>query len=127
MRSRCKNPKATKYEYYGGKGIKVCKEWDEDFICFYNWSINNGWAKGLSIDRINGNKDYCPDNCRWTTYTMQNNNLSCNHNITYNGKTQSIYAWAKELDISQKMLSERIRRGWDIKRAFTTPNTKEVV
>lgn len=121
MRSRCKNPNATKYYIYGGKGIKVCSEWDNNFKSFYDWSIRSGYKKGLSIDRINSNGDYEPNNCRWTTITKQNNNTSQNHLITYYGKTMTIAQWARYKGLSQKILSERIRRNWSIKRALSTP------
>ena len=124
MRSRCKNPNATRYKYYGGRGISVCVEWDNDFLSFYNWSILNGWAKGLSIDRIDSNGNYEPNNCRWVTCKCQNNNLRSNHNITYNNETHSIYDWAERLQINPKTLSERIRRGWSIERAFTGGDCK---
>lgn len=124
MRGRCKNKKASKYELYGGKGIKVCNEWDNSFISFYEWSLNNGWEKGLTIERLDSNKNYEPSNCIWATYKTQNNNTSQNHLITFNGKTMNITQWAKELNISKKMLSERIRRKWSIERAFSTPNVK---
>ena len=118
MKSRCSNPNATKYSIYGGRGIKVCDEWNNNYMAFYNWSINNGWKPELSIDRINENGNYEPTNCRWADAVTQNNNLRSNHNVTYNGRTQSVYAWAKELGINKKTLSERIRRGWPIERAF---------
>ena len=69
MRHRCSNPKRPGYKYYGGKGIQVCDEWDgkDGFLNFYNWSIKNGYDDSLTIDRINSNKDYNPDNCRWVS------------------------------------------------------------
>ena len=66
MKQRCKNPNSQRWEYYGGKGISVCDEW-QDFMTFYNWAVNNGWLKGLSIERINSCGNYCPDNCEWIT------------------------------------------------------------
>lgn len=116
--SRCENPNATHYKYYGAKGIKVCGKWHK-FIEFYEWSIINGWRKGLTIDRIDGSKDYEPNNCRWVDYIIQNNNLSSNHLLTYNGVTLSIYAWAAKIHINPKTLGERIRRGWSVERALT--------
>jgi len=77
MKSRCYNPKATKYINYGGRGIKICDEWlDEEkgIENFYNWSIENGYSDDLSIDRIDNDGDYEPDNCRWVTYKEQNLN-----------------------------------------------------
>lgn len=116
--TRCSNPQATHYQYYGAKGIKVCQDW-KCFKTFFDWCIAHGWCKGLTIDRIDSSKDYSPDNCRWVNYFTQNNNLSSNHLITYQNKTQSIYAWARELRMNPKTLSERIRRGWPIQRALT--------
>lgn len=73
MLHRCKNPSASHYEFYGGKGIDVCDEWKgtEGFIRFYNWSIENGYNDKLTIDRIENNKGYSPDNCRWVSH-MEN-------------------------------------------------------
>lgn len=125
MRSRCNNSNSTKYHLYGGKGIKVCAEWENNFLSFYNWSIKNGYKKGLTLDRINGNDNYKPSNCRWVTYKIQSRNTTQNHMLTYNGQTKCIYEWAEYLGISKKMLSERIRRGWSIERALNTPNVKK--
>lgn len=127
IRSRCKNPNATKYKYYGGKGIKICKEWDESFVVFRNWCYENGYKQGLTIDRINSNKDYCPENCRWVDYKTQNNNLSSNHLITYKGETHSVYDWAERLGMKHNTFGERIRRGWSIERAIETPVHYKVV
>lgn len=126
IKSRCKNPKASKYENYGGKGIGVCAEWDSNFEAFLEWSNANGYKEGLTIDRIDGSKGYSPDNCRWVDYKTQNNNTSQNHLLTYQGKTLNITQWAEELGISQKMLSERIRRGWTTERALGTAKIPKV-
>lgn len=118
MIARCENPRATHHEYYCDKGITVCSEWHK-FVKFYDWSISNGWRSGLTIDRIDSNKGYSPDNCRWVDYVIQNNNLASNHLITYKNETHSIYAWARKLGINPKTLGERIRRGWSVERALT--------
>lgn len=68
---RCKNPSASHYENYGGRGISVCEEWANSFIAFYNWAINNGYSNDLTLDRIDNDGDYCPENCRWVTH-MEN-------------------------------------------------------
>lgn len=67
MHCRYYNSKDKSYKYYGQKGIKICPEWKDNFAGFREWAINNGYKEGLSIDRIDSNKDYCPDNCRWVT------------------------------------------------------------
>lgn len=80
MLQRCYNSNAERYEYYGGKGIKICDEWLDNFINFYNWAMSNGYDEGLSIDREDSDKDYCPDNCRWLT--LSENTKRCNETKT---------------------------------------------
>ena len=120
MKSRCNCPTASKYNLYGGRGIKVCDEW-LSFDGFQNWSLSNGYRDDLTIDRIDGGKNYYPENCRWVTPKVQGNNTSQNHKITYGERTQTLAQWADELGIPYKTVSERIRRKWDVKKAFETP------
>ena len=119
MKCRCSCPTASKYEIYGGKGISVCPDWKR-FEGFRDWALLHGYSDDLSIDRINSNGNYCPENCRWVSYKVQANNTSQNHIISFCGKSMDISEWAEYLGFSYKVLSERIRRGWSIKRAFTT-------
>lgn len=98
MKDRCYNPKNKKYVYYGGKGITVCDEWKNDFIKFRNWALNNGYQDNLTIDRIDSNKSYYPENCQWVTLS-ENTIRSNNKNKTYkaissNGEEFIIHEYA---------------------------------
>lgn len=74
MKSRCRNPNDTGFQWYGGRGIDICDEWWDDFITFHDWSMSHGYSDELTIDRINVNGDYCPENCRWITMNEQHKN-----------------------------------------------------
>lgn len=121
MKDRCNNPKNRAYKNYGGRGISICNEWLTDFKAFYDWAMANGYGDNKSIDRINVNGNYEPENCRWTDYKTQANNTRANHFVEYNGKTQTIAQWADECGIKQHTLIQRLRRGWTIEKALTTP------
>lgn len=121
MRCRCKNPNDIDWHLYGGKGIRVCREWDESFESFRDWALNNGYSKELSIDRINGNKNYCPENCRWATAKEQANNISRNHIINYQGKEMTLSEAADIAAVSYGTLKRRILCGWPAEPAIETP------
>lgn len=74
MKTRCTNPNISYFKYYGGKGVTVCQEWSESFECFQKWAISNGYSDDLTIDRIDSDGDYTPNNCRWVTMAVQNRN-----------------------------------------------------
>ena len=121
MRQRCNNPNKPDYKYYGGKGVRVTSRWD-DYSTFEKWSIENGYTDALTIDRIDTNGDYCPENCRWVSRTEQSRNMSKNRIIIYNGESHCLSEWGEILGISPKVLGQRINAyGWSIERAFNTP------
>jgi hypothetical protein len=125
MKQRCLNENNIQYIDYGERGITICEEWKNDFELFYNWSISNGYEEGLSIDRINNDKGYYPDNCRWTNELVQANNTRSNHYLTFGSETKTIAEWGRELNLPAKIISDRItKQGWSIEKALTTPIQK---
>jgi len=119
MKQRCYCKTCNVYKYYGNRGIKICNEWLNDFECFYNWAINNGYKENLTIDRIDANKNYEPSNCRWGDMFVQANNKRTNKLITYKGVTNTLANWARMYKINQNVLGYRIKNGWDIEKALT--------
>ena len=117
MKERCYNKNFIEYKNYGGRNIKICKEWLNDYRAFYEWAINNGYDNNLTIDRIDVNGDYEPTNCRWITKQKQAYNKRNSKYITYKGEIKTLAEWSKELNISQQTLRYRIMN-WDIERAF---------
>lgn len=121
MKQRCYNKNNPKYRIYGAKGIKVCAEWKDNFCAFVDWALKNGYGVNLTIDRIDGDGDYCPDNCRFVSYEVQANNTSRNVFVEYNGEKKSVSQWAKRLGINVSTLQRRFYKGWSIEKALTTP------
>jgi hypothetical protein len=124
MKYRCYSKNAINYERYGGRGIKVCQEWQDDFKNFYDWAIDNGYNDTLSIDRIDNNEDYKPSNCRWLTNKEQAQNRRSNFNITLDNKTQCLTKWAEEYNIDGSAVRDRIARGWSFEKAIKTKSRK---
>lgn len=121
MKRRCYQKHNKRWEKYGGRGIKVCPEWLNDFQAFFNWSMTNGYADNLTIDRIHMDGDYSPENCRWADNFQQANNRSNNHYITYHGETKTMMEWSKVLNVNYSALRRRINAGWDVEKAFERP------
>lgn len=124
MKARCYNHNSISYPNYGAKGITVCEEW-KNFKTFMDWALANGYNDKLTIDRIDYNKGYTADNCRWITMMEQSNNRSNNHYITYNGETLTMAQWARKLNISYNLLCQRMSRGWTFEKAILTPKRKK--
>lgn len=125
MKDRCSNPNNIGFNLYGGRGITVCDEWCIDFRCFEQWAVTNGYNDDLTIDRVNVNKGYSPNNCRWVTPKEQSRNRRSNIMITLNGETHCLIEWCEILNLPYQTIEMRIHRGWDKEKAITTPIKKE--
>lgn len=121
MRKRCNNPNDSNYSKYGGRGIKVCPEWDSDFLSFYYWAMENGYDDSLSIDRIDNNGGYFPSNCQWENETRQANNRRNNRIVTIGEESHSIVEWSKIVGISTALIYKRIRDGTTEAEAIMKP------
>lgn len=119
MRERCESPKHMYYDRYGGRGITICERW-LDFQNFYEDNVKL-WKPGLSIERKDNDGNYCPENCTWIPRGDQSKNRSNTIRLTWNGKTQPLTAWAKELNIPINVLYCRKRYGWPDDKALSTP------
>ena len=119
MIQRTTNKNDPWYSYYGGRGIVVCEEWRNSFEPFKAWAVENGYKDNLTLDRRNNEEGYSPENCRWVTRAVQEENTRRTHFLTYKGKTKSITEWAKATGIKRSVLYDRINKmGWDIERAL---------
>jgi hypothetical protein len=124
MRSRCNQVNAYNYPRYGGRGITICDEWENDFVAFYEWATHNGYEDGLTIDRIDNDGNYCPENCRWATHAEQNDNRPSNFLITAFGETKRLSDWAKDerCVVTRRLIRLRIKQcGWQSEKAIITP------
>lgn len=119
MVQRCYNSNTPCYNLYGGRGITICDEWRRDFRSFYDWAMTHGYKDDLTIDRIDNDKGYSPDNCRWITAKEQGNNRSTNRYLDFNGERHTISEWGKLLGIDSETISSRLRRGWSIEKTLT--------
>lgn len=120
MLQRCHSPNNPGYQYYGSRGVKVCERWQK----FANFYADMGIKPSPkhSIDRIDNNGDYCPENCRWATDKEQGNNTRRSVWITYKGETKTMIDWARSVGIPYKTLHTRLRKlGWEIESVLTTP------
>lgn len=107
MIQRCTNPNSTYFPRYGGRGITVCHEW-RTRNNFKEWALSHGYRNDLTIDRIDNDKGYSPDNCRWVTPSQNCCNRSTTHFVTAFGKRQSLMEWSRELNISYNTLKKRV-------------------
>ena len=120
MKGRCFNEKDHNYKNYGARGISVCEEWLNPET-FFKWASENGYRRGLSLDRIDNNGNYSPENCRWADNVEQGRNRRTNVIIEYKGQSKSIADWAEETGIGYTTLVERHRNGWTPQEMMETP------
>ena len=123
-KSRCSDANSVPFKDYGGRGITVCDEWKTDFKAFYDWAIKNGYKEGLTLDRIDNDKGYSPDNCRWATIKEQSNNRRSNTFLVFRGERKTVSQWAYDIGISRETLYKRLAHGWDVEKTLTTPTRK---
>jgi hypothetical protein len=121
MKYRCENKGSKDYANYGGRGISVYQEWSRSFLAFYEYMGER--PAGMSLDRIDPNGNYEPGNVRWATDKVQSNNKRLNRYIEFKGVTMTVTEWAREVGIESKTLLYRVKNGWDIEVALTTPST----
>lgn len=118
MKQRCYYEKAVNWKDYGGRGIKICDEWRDDFNSFYSWAIDK-WSKGLYLDRERNDGDYEPSNCRFVTRRTNNRNTRKNVWITYKGETKLATDWAIEIGIPISLMLKRIKKKWPLEKAMS--------
>jgi len=120
MKARCYNPKYNQFHCYGGRGIIVCDRWLNSFQSFYS-DMGKRPSPKHSIDRINNDGNYEPDNCKWSTPREQANNASYNRKLIFNGETLNVIEWARKLNIPQGRLYARLNSGWSVEDTLTKP------
>lgn len=125
MRKRCYDPKNKSFLNYGQKGITVCDQWKNDFVSFMNWSYQNGYSKELTIDRIDGNLGYSPENCRWANRIVQNNNRKNSVFVEYMGETKTLSEWCRQYGKNYKTVYQRFKKlGWDFEKSMFNQKEK---
>lgn len=109
MIDRCTNKNNKEYKNYGGRDIFVCEQWLLSFESFYQWATSNGYSEELTIERIDVNGNYCPENCTWIELNKQAKNRTNNHRITFDGETMILSDWARKLGVSPSTIKYRLK------------------
>lgn len=117
MMDRCYRKNAHNYSFYGGRGIEVCEEW-HDILNFEKWVESTDYCKGKSLERIDVNGMYEPNNCKWASPKEQANNRRNTKFIEWQGEKHTISEWAEILGVNRSTLNNRVYRGWDIDKLF---------
>jgi len=121
IKSRCFNKNHIHYDKYGGRGVSICDEWLV-FENFYSWSIKSGYKEGLSIDRIDNDVNYCPENCRWADQTIQNSNKRNNVIVDYHGEKYTLSSLSRKVGINRKTLKNRLSTLFDENEIYSKKN-----
>lgn len=124
MRQRCNNPNNIDYKNYGGRGITYCEEWEETQN-FIDWALSHGYTDELTLDRIDVNGNYCPENCRWITIEQQQRNRRNNKYIEWDNETHCYNEWDEILGYPPGTIRQRLHRGWSVERAMTQSLTEK--
>lgn len=121
MRNRCCNKNVPGYHLWGGRGVSVCEEW-QTFERFFEWAVSHGYEESLTIDRLDNNGNYSPENCRWVTMKEQSLNRRSNSYLTYNGVTKHLSEWDADIGAARSgRVRARLNAGWTVEQAVTTP------
>lgn len=118
MRNRCYRKNHMAYPWYGGRGIRICEDWT-NYETFERWALLSGYGPGLTIDRIDVNGDYTPENCRWVTRKDQAYNRRDNHRLTFQGETLTITEWANRIGCTPTCIYYRLSAGWTLEEMLT--------
>ena len=122
MKARCSYSSQPGYKSYGARGIKVCEEWEKSFLAFAEWALSHGYNDVLTLERIDIDKGYAPDNCTWITLGEQSNNRRTNVRITYCGETLNLSQWCKLFGKDYRRVHNRMKKsGWSFERAMFEP------
>ena len=122
MKTRCYNKHHIKYHNYGGRGISICDSWKNSYINFRDWALMNGYNENLTIDRINVNGNYEPSNCQWITHAeQQKNRRTTKSKFDSRYTLPEIYELAKQNNISKSTVYMRLKRGWSLNKAISSP------
>lgn len=119
MKRRCYDRSRSNYKYYGGKGIQICAEWKMSYSLFRTWALNNGYKEGLSIDRIDKDGNYCPENCRWITRSENSRRAALDQ--AEKRSQNSLYRKAKEAGLSYFIVKKRLDTGMSLEQALSLP------
>lgn len=123
MRRRCYDTTVINYSYYGGRGITVCDEWLTSYEAFETWAIENGYTEGLSIDRIDADGNYCPENCRWIT--RSENSKEAALRLGEKRREKSVYKLAREAGLSYYIVKKRLDKGLTLDEALRLPRERK--